>query len=83
MKFLKATKGVMLPIQIVGNVLNWHLDASFAVQPDCKSHTGRALTMGTRVPLAASWKQKIMTNSSTTAEPVGVDDGMRLDWSID
>ena len=34
--------------------------------------------MGAGVILAACWKQKIMTNSSTTAELVGVDDGMSL-----
>ena len=78
MKFLKKTKDVVLPIQMIGDTLNWHWDASFAVHPDCKSHTGGALTMGAGVILAACWKQKIMTNSSTTAELVGVDDGMGL-----
>ena len=56
--------------------LTWNIDASFAVHPDYKSHTGACLTLGHRSVLSISTKQKIDTNSSTEAELVGVDDTM-------
>jgi len=54
----------------------WNIDASFAVHPDCKSHTGASLTLGHGSALSMSCKQKINTKSSTEAELVGVDDAM-------
>ena len=54
----------------------WNIDASFAVHPDCKSHTGASLTLGHGSVLSLSCKQKINTKSSTEAELVGVDDAM-------
>ena len=56
--------------------LTWNIDASFAVHPDCKSHTGACLTLGQRNMLSISAEQKINTKSSTKAELVGVDDAM-------
>ena len=56
--------------------LIWNIDASFAVHPDCKSHTGACLTLGHGSVLSISAKQKINTKSSTEAELVGVDDAM-------
>ena len=56
--------------------LTWNIDASFAVHPDCKSHTGACLILGHGSILSISAKQKINTNSSTETEPVGVDDAM-------
>ena len=56
--------------------LTWNIDASFAVHPDCKSHTGASLTLGHGSILIISAKQKINTKSSTEAELVGVDDAM-------
>jgi hypothetical protein len=31
-------------------VLSWYVDASFAVHPDMRGHTGGAMTMGTEFP---------------------------------
>ena len=56
--------------------MTWNVDASFAVHPDCKSHTGASLTLGHGSLLSLSCKQKINTKSSTEAELVGVDDAM-------
>ena len=56
--------------------LTWNIDASFAVHPGCKSHTGACLTLGHGSVLYISSKQKISTKSSTEAELVGVDDAM-------
>ena len=45
--YLKET--VHLPL-VVGadnsGILTWNIDVSFAVYPDCKSHTGACLTLG-------------------------------------
>ena len=75
--YLKET--VHLPL-VVGaddsGKLTWNIDASFAVHPDCKSHTGACLTLGHGSILSISSKQKINTKSSTEAELVGVDDAM-------
>jgi hypothetical protein len=60
------------------SVVRWYVDASFAVHPDFKSHTGAAMTYGAGVPIAMSHKQKLNTRSSTEAELVGVDDGVNL-----
>ena len=75
--YLKET--VHLPLVIGANnngTLTWNIDASFAVHPDCKSHTGAYLTLGHGSVLSISAKQKINTKSSTEAELVGVDDAM-------
>ena len=56
--------------------LTWNIDALFAVNLDCKSHTGACLTLGYGSILSISTKQKINTKSSTKAELVGVDDAM-------
>ena len=52
--------------------LTWNIDASFAVHPDCKSHTGACLNLGHGIILYISAKQKFNTNtkSSTEAELV-------------
>ena len=45
--YLKET--VHLPLVVSANDsgrLTWNIDASFAVYPDCKSHTGACLTLG-------------------------------------
>ena len=50
----------------------WSIDTTFAVHPDCKSHT----MMDHGTVLSISSKQKINAKSSTEAELVGVDDAM-------
>jgi len=58
--------------------LEWWIDASFAVHPNMRSHTGGVMTMGRGSAISLSTKQKINTKSSTEAEVVGVDDGMPM-----
>ncbi|MEN9849167.1 MAG: hypothetical protein RL368_1907, partial [Pseudomonadota bacterium] len=55
-------------------VLQWHVDAAFAVHPDLRSHTGGVLTLGQGAVTSVSRKQKLNTRSSTEAEIVAVDD---------
>ena len=57
-------------------VLNWYVDASFAVHPNMRGHTGGGLTLGRGFPIVCSTKQKLNTRSSTESELVGVDDMM-------
>ena len=54
-----------------------HIDASFAVHADMKSHTGCAIMMGgVGAIFARSSKQKINTKSSTEAELVAISDSL-------
>jgi hypothetical protein len=50
------------------------IDASYAVHPDMKSHTGGIMSLGTGGFLPKSMKQKLNTKSSTEAEVVGASD---------
>ena len=60
------------------HVIQWWVDASFAVHPDMKSHTGATMGMGRGSIYSLSTKQKINTRSSTKAELVWVNDAMSL-----
>ena len=83
MKYLNGTKKLVLTISADSlSVVKWYVDASFAVHPDFKSHTGAVMTMGKGAVQTLSRKQKLNTRSSTEAELVGADDaaGMIL-WT--
>lgn len=79
MKYLHSTrdKHLVLSVDKIG-VVKWFVDASFAVHPDFKSHTGAVMTMGGGAVTSMSKKQKLNTRSSTSAELVGVDDVMTM-----
>ena len=75
MKYIRRTKDLNLTLEVDGSgTLQWWVDASFAVHMDMKSHTGAILTLGKGGAINISTKQKIMTDSSTTAELVAVHD---------
>jgi hypothetical protein len=77
MKYLRGTK--MLPLILSANgsgILKWWIDASFAVHPNMRGHTGGGLSLGRGFPIVNSTKQKLNTRSSTETEIVGVDDCM-------
>jgi hypothetical protein len=77
MKFLKDTKDDCL---ILGadslNIVKWYADASFAVHPDMKSHTGFNMTLGQGSIISSSRKQKMNSRSSTEAEIIACDDSL-------
>ncbi len=77
MKYLRAT--IDLPL-ILGadnsHVVKWWVDASFAVHPDMKSHTGGIMTIGQGAIYGTSTRQKLNTKSSTEGELVGANDMM-------
>jgi hypothetical protein len=79
LKYLKETKDDALTLEADSmSVIRWWVDASFAVHPDYKSHTGATMTLGKGHPVNMSIKQKINTRSSTEAELVGVNDALAL-----
>ena len=75
MKWLGQTWKDCLTLQSDGSrISKWHVDVSFAVHPDLRSHTGGALTLGKGFLSNTSKKQGLNTRSSTEAEVVGADD---------
>lgn len=75
MGFLKTTQDDVLTLEAEKEMtIMWHIDASFAVHPDFKSHTGATMTLGRGCIQSISTKQKTNTRSSTEAELVASDD---------
>ena len=76
MKFINATKDDVLTLSAGKGMmsLDWHIDASFAVHPDYRSHSGLVMKFrnGKGSPISGSEKQKLNTDSSTIAELVAV-----------
>ena len=79
LRFLRETKDDKLTLEADGSsVISWWIDASYAVHPNMRSHTGATMSMGKGCPISISTKQKLNTRSSTEAEVVGVNDAMYL-----
>ena len=66
---LGVTFEVHEPIHVIA-----YIDASFAIHPDMKSHTGCVITLGKGAIYAKSGIQRLMTKSSTEAELVAICD---------
>jgi hypothetical protein len=54
--------------------IRWWVDASFAVHPNMRSHTGGCVSFGRGCFITTSGKQKLNSKSSTIAELIGVSD---------
>ena len=68
-RYLQGTKDLHLILHYDGlNITRWHVDASFAVHPDFRSHSGGTLLLhpGGRGIASGSVKQKLNTRSYTT-----------------
>lgn len=77
MRYLRATRDMPLTLEATNmNVIKWWVDASFAVHPDMRSHTGAVMTLGRGAVFGMSTRQKLNTRSSTEGELVGVNDAM-------
>ena len=75
MRYLNGTKGWHLTLSADDlRTIKWYVDASFAVHPDFRSHTGAVMTMGEGAMQILSKKQKLNSRSSTESELIGVDD---------
>ena len=75
LRYLSDT--IALPLRLGADSLNqfatW-VDASFAVHPDMRSHTGGVISFGRGGIICKSKKQNINTKSSTEAELIGASD---------
>ena len=77
MRYLRGTRKMPLILSANGSgILKWWVDASFAVHPNLRGHSGGGLSMGRGFPIVSSTKQKLNTRSSTESEIVGADDFM-------
>jgi hypothetical protein len=69
MEYLRVDRLRPLILSASGSgVLMWYVNASFAVHPNMRSHTGGGLIMGRGLPIVSSTKQKLNTRSSTESE---------------
>jgi hypothetical protein len=77
-RYLRATRTMPLTLEAGADIsiINWWVDASFAVHPDMHGHTGAVMTLGQGAIYAMSCQQKLNTKSSTEGELVGVSDAM-------
>ncbi|KAG7373109.1 reverse transcriptase RNA-dependent DNA polymerase [Nitzschia inconspicua] len=78
-RYLRRTAHLPLVLEAssISNI-RWWVDASYAVHPDMRSHTGATMTLGKGSVYSMSTRQKINTRSSTEAELVGVNDAMSI-----
>jgi hypothetical protein len=77
MKYLNGTRELKLTLSADNlHCIKRYVDASFAVHPDYKSHTGATMSYGDGdgAVQSISRKQKLNTRSSTESELVGVND---------
>jgi Reverse transcriptase (RNA-dependent DNA polymerase) len=81
--FLRDTKHEPLTLSADGSwTIRWWVDASYAVHPDMKGHTGATMSLGQGCVYSMSTKQKLNTRSSTEAELVAVNDAMsKILWT--
>ena len=77
MRYLRGSLHMPLTLEATQtNIIKWWVDASFAVHPDMRSHTGGVMTLGRGAVYSTSTRQKINTRSSTESELVAVNDVM-------
>ena len=75
--YMHGTKDMVLTLGAKDlDELHAYVDASHAIHPDAKSHTGLTVTLGVGSFMTRSSKQKIVAKSSTVAELIGVSDAL-------
>ena len=75
MQYLHGTKDLILTLRASDEgIVRWWVDASYAVHEDMKGHTGATLSLGKGVIYSGSWKQRLVSRSSTESELIGVYD---------
>ena len=81
MRYLRGSRKMPLILSAIGShILKWWVDASFAVHPNMRGHSGGGLSMGRGMPIVGSTKHKLITRSSTESEIVAADDFMPAVW---
>jgi Reverse transcriptase (RNA-dependent DNA polymerase) len=83
MRYLQSTIYLKLKLESDGSgIIRWWVDASYAVHPDMKGHTGGTLSMGKGSIYSVATGQKLVARSSTEAELIGVHDLMpQIVWT--
>jgi hypothetical protein len=84
LKYLKGTvRGLKLTLSVYDvSIIQWWVDALYAVHEDCRGHTGAMMSLGKGAVTSFSTKQKINGKSSMEDELIGVDDAMpRILWT--
>ena len=83
LQYVKRTRDDVLTLSADNlHVLKWYVDASFAVHPDFRSHTGAVMTYGEGAIQAVSSKQKLNTRSTCKSELVSTDDAAtKIFWT--
>jgi hypothetical protein len=78
-RYLHGTKDAFIILGCSNIQLNVYVDAAYAVHPDSKSHTGIYVTLGKNGGpiLVKSYKQRMVTTSSTEAELLALVDGVK------
>jgi hypothetical protein len=75
--YLKHNKDLKYTLSADGSwVIRWWVDASYAVHPDMKSHTGATMSLGQGCVYSMSNKHKLNSRSLTEAELIAVIDAM-------
>ena len=82
-KYLHWTRCLELTLRInPAKKLTWWVDASYAVHSDMKGHTGGTLSLGCGSMYSLSTKQKLVSQSLTEAELIGVYDALpQMIWT--
>ena len=83
MRYLQSTKYLKLKLESDGSgIIRWWVDASYAVHPDMKGHTGGTMSMGKGSIYSVATGQKLVARSSTESELIGVHDVMpQIIWT--
>jgi hypothetical protein len=77
MSYIRGTHTMLLILSTNGSgILKWWVEASFAVHPNMRGHSGGVLSLERGFPIVSATKQKLNTRSSTETEIVGDDDFM-------
>ena len=77
-RVIKYLRGkIDMPLNLQGDGLGkikWYVDASYAVHPDMRGHSGGTLSLGKGSVYSTSTKQKLVACSSTESKVIGVHD---------
>ena len=75
MQYLCGSKEMVVTLRASDEgIVRWWIDASYAVHEDMKGHTGATLSLGKGAIYSRSWKQRLVSWSSTESELIGVYD---------
>ena len=77
LKYLQTTMNLVLRLEGKPEwIVKCWVDASYAVHPNTKGHTGGFMTLGKGAVIGFSAKQKLVARSSTECELIGIPDVM-------